>query len=98
MSVLRAANQLSGEGTLYFPTIGRFEGRWDRGKVIKVLALTDAALDLSNSIVIAPCLQWPQGKYVFEDGLVYDERKWEYCPERDRRFRKQLPCEHWCGL
>eukprot|EP00658_Telonema_sp_P-2_P021279 TRINITY_DN18469_c0_g1_i1.p1 TRINITY_DN18469_c0_g1~~TRINITY_DN18469_c0_g1_i1.p1 ORF type:complete len:195 (-),score=41.64 TRINITY_DN18469_c0_g1_i1:202-786(-) len=27
-----------------------------------------------------------KGKYVFEDGLVYDERRWEYCPERDRRF------------
>merc|ERR1711988_1129600 len=39
----------------------RYEGRWDRGKVVK-------------------------GKYVFEDGLVYDERRWEYCPERDRRF------------
>ena len=39
----------------------RYEGRWDRGKVVK-------------------------GKYIFEDGLVYDERRWEYCPERDRRF------------
>lgn len=53
--------QFHGKGTLYFPQIGRYEGRWDRGKVIK-------------------------GKYVFEDGLVYDERRWEYCPERDRSF------------
>merc|ERR1712086_929171 len=53
--------QFHGKGTLYFPQIGRYEGRWDRGKVTK-------------------------GKYLFEDGLVYDERRWEYCAERDRRF------------
>eukprot|EP00656_Telonema_subtile_P030653 TRINITY_DN33635_c0_g1_i1.p1 TRINITY_DN33635_c0_g1~~TRINITY_DN33635_c0_g1_i1.p1 ORF type:complete len:187 (-),score=31.71 TRINITY_DN33635_c0_g1_i1:174-734(-) len=53
--------QFHGNGVLYFPTIGRYHGRWDRGKMIK-------------------------GKYVFEDGLVYDEHSWQYCPARDRRF------------
>lgn len=27
-----------------------------------------------------------QGKYIFVDGLVYEEENWEYCDGYDRRF------------
>ncbi len=31
-----------------------------------------------------------QGDYVFEDGLNYDEDKWEYCDGFDRRFFTEI--------
>ncbi|NWR51215.1 MORN5 protein, partial [Regulus satrapa] len=31
-----------------------------------------------------------QGKYVFADGLEYDEEKWHYCDGYDRRFYTEI--------
>jgi len=31
------------------------------------------------------------GKFLFEDGLHYERRKWEYCsPNGDRRFHREI--------
>eukprot|EP00928_Gymnodinium_smaydae_P070082 TRINITY_DN54018_c0_g1_i1.p1 TRINITY_DN54018_c0_g1~~TRINITY_DN54018_c0_g1_i1.p1 ORF type:complete len:211 (-),score=24.18 TRINITY_DN54018_c0_g1_i1:116-694(-) len=77
-----------GEGKFKFPSGVVYEGQFRKGEFHGVGALVypnggryQATWDRGYAI---------EGRYVFDDGLLYEDRNWQYVSQGDRRFYTEV--------
>jgi len=80
-------NMHHGQGKLTFPNGNVYEGGFHLGKFHGA-----GVLHLAKGGRYEGTWQHGkevEGKFVFDDGLVYEEKNWNYCTPQDRRFQSE---------
>lgn len=81
-----------GEGVIYTPE-GSYRAKFDMGEVGVIGPQLRVARSSHRLLDVFVCTQELSGTYVFNDGLVFKDKGWEYCTPEDRRFHTEITGE-----